>query len=173
MAIRVAKVGSHRTLAAFAKALYNVGNRQEALDMAVLALRRANPQVAEDKALKPGMTLIAPELTAIQRSPTGMRADADVLVSLALARAQALAGLAGEPLEAAVRAAFDRATDAHDPQTVDAILTVRPDLREQINAIQDGAALEFNRIKAAAERARATIDAMTQDIRKRAARPDN
>jgi hypothetical protein len=170
MPIRTTTVDRQRTLASLAKALFDTGNRPEAVGRAVEALRHANPQLAENAALKSGMTLFVPKIANMKLAAGKTRAADDVVVNLALERARSLAQLAGKPLDATIAAAEERARDAQSPDTVRMILRARPDLKEGIKFMQEGAAREVERVKAAATTFRAIIDAVVQDLQKRSSR---
>ena len=173
MPIRTTTVNRHRTLAGLAKAVFDTGNHPETIEKTVEALRRANPQLAENAALQSGMTLFVPKVEGVGPGVTRVQTGHEALADLAVERAKSLAQLAGRPLDAVMAAARERAEDTRSPATVRTILRARPDMEEHIATMQAGAAREAERIQAAVEKFRATMETLIEDLGNRASGTDS
>lgn len=171
MPLRIEIVGRHRTLAGVAKAVFDVGEQPEKLEQAVDALRRANPHLTDDSSVKAGMPLFVPEWRTGRPGVSTASGNSDDLTGIARERAEVFASLAGRSLEEAVAAAKTRAEDARSDEMVHALQEARPDLAEHVQALQEGAAREVERLSAVAERASATIAAMVEALKSRGVGP--
>jgi gas vesicle protein len=165
MPIRTTTVDRQRTLAGLAKATFDTGNRPEAVEKAVEALLRANPQLTRDSALKSGMTLFVPRIRDMPPAAGKTRAHDDI-VALLSQRAKAFEQFAGKPLDQAIAAAEERVKDTLSPDTAKAIVGARPDLKDKIKVMQEGAKKEAERVKTSTERIRTTIAEVVRDIEK-------
>lgn len=167
MPIRTTTVDRQRTLAGLAKDVFDTGNRPEAVERAADALLRANPQLAGNAALKSGMTLFVPRIKGMKLAAGKTRARDDDLVDFVLERARSFAQFAGKPLDQVIAAAEGRVKETQSPETEKAIVGARPDLKDQIKVMQEGAQREAERIKVSVERVRVTIAAIVRDLEKR------
>lgn len=165
MPIRLATIGRQRTIAGIAKAVFDVSSGA-ALEQAQAALIRANPHLADESAIRPGERIIVPAIPALRPHPAAAAGDAlpEPLLDLARERFAALEKMAGDPLEKIVAAAKEAAQETRSKDRIDAILKSRPDLREQIGAIQQGAEAELERVIAATGALRDAVERLKADL---------
>jgi cysteinyl-tRNA synthetase len=146
MPVRFTTIGRQRTLSGIAKAVYDVGSRADALEQAVEALRRANPQLGDDASITPGMNIAVPALGSIKQSEAAAVPEPEALQALAAQRARALASLAARATQTSLEEAKKWQEDSRSPETVSAIIKARPDLRDKLDALQADAVKRTERI---------------------------
>ena len=165
MPIRLATIGRQRTVAGIAKAVFDVSSGA-ALDQAQAALIRANPHLADEGSIRPGERIIVPAHPTLRPHPATATDDtlSQPLLDLARERLAALDKLSGDALERVVAAAKEAAEETRSKDKIDAILKARPDLREQLGAIQEGASREAERVIASVQMLRDAVERLKSDL---------
>jgi hypothetical protein len=186
--IRIAQVGRQRSVAGLAKALFDTKGSAALQERAEAALLRANPQLAAEGGIRSGATIIVPAVrdvpprteepaAASQPSPRGRAAPAapaasagggepsrEPAIAAARERATALAELGARSIEAALGAAKRSARDLKSEETAAALLAVRPDMKERLEAVRGEADKEVKRIAEAGKRLRNVTARALEDL---------
>ena len=181
MPIRIATVGRQRSVAGLAKALFDTRGSAALQERAEAALLRANPQLATEGGLKSGATVIVPPVRdlsprevpeaapspppAVPAAPAGARPQSrEPAIALARERAAALAELGGRAIEEALGAAKRSARDLKSEEVAAALLQVRPDMRDRLEAVRGEADKEVKRIAEAGKQLRKVTARAIEDL---------
>jgi hypothetical protein len=165
MPIRFTTVDRQRSLAAVARAVYDIGNEPEALERAVAALRRANPHARDDSALASGMTLVVPDLRRLRPAGTANDVPVDTTQRTALERAEALRRVTDRSLARAVDEAKRWEREVAADVTLEAIIKTRPDLRDKLPFFREDAGKRVERIAAAGQAFGKTMDEVLKALK--------
>jgi phage tail protein X len=166
MPIRITKIGRQRTVAGLAKALFDTKGSAALQERAEEALLRANPRLAEEGGIKPGSSVIVPEVRDLgaKEAAADGKDESEAAIGLARGRAQALADLGGRSLEAALGGAKRAARELKSEATATALLAVRPDFRARLEAARGEADKEVKRIADAGKELRKVTALALDDL---------
>lgn len=149
MAFRIETAGRARTVAGLVKSLVGEKVPPEALDRAKEALLQANPRIEKD-GFTPGMQIIVPrfEVASEGRAETAAVDAAPVDAGLVRASAEALLARMTSHVEAQLAEAKETVGLLRAKKTQDAILAVRPDLKDRLEDLGKEVEAKGKRLRA-------------------------
>lgn len=166
MPIRIATVGRQKSVATLAKALFETKGSPEAQARAEEALLRANPGISSEGAIKPGVRVVVP--SGPEHAPKALAndidGDAEPLVAVARANAEALEKLAAGPVARLIEVTKKDAGDVKG--VVGRLSAFRPEIKELGAQIIKDAAAEAGRMSQGADAVRAAIKELANDLPK-------
>lgn len=170
MAITFATAGRHKSVATLAKALFDTGDSPELQARAEEALLKANPGLAVEGGIKPGMPIVMPsgrDLTP-KEAVTKNEDFADPLFATAARNAGLLGKLVAGPVAAAIEEAKKGAAEVKE--VAGRLAASRPEIKPLAAQIQKDAAAEADRMTKGAEAVLSALKQLAKDLPKRSLR---
>jgi hypothetical protein len=164
MPIRIATIGRQKSVATLAKALFETNGSPEALARAEEALVRANPGIAAEGAIKPGMRIFVPSGSAFgpKAQADDGDGDAEPLVAVARANAAALDKLVAGSVARLIEETKKGAGEVKE--VIGRLSASRPEFKELGAQIVKDAEAEAERMSQGADAVRAAIKQLTKDL---------
>jgi hypothetical protein len=160
MTVRIETIDAVRTLAGLVKSLIGEKQPKEVQERVQEELLRANPWLGGVEGLKPGMTIIVPDLgeppadSGNPAQPGAAPAPGPVRTGI-----EAAIAVTGTQLEASLAAANEQSQTLRSKKTQDALLAAYPELtKEQLDAVAKQAEEEAAQTAAVVEQFRQGLE---------------
>lgn len=166
MAIAIATAGRHKSVATLAKALFDTKDSPELQARAEAALLKANPGLAAEGGIRPGMRIVMPSRRDLVAKELSGESDdiAEPLLAMAARNAELLRKHVTGPVAAAIEDTKKNAAEVKD--VVGRLAASRPEIKSLAAQIQKDAAAEADRIAKGAEAVLSALKQLAKDLPK-------